>query len=225
MCCHTRVWIAPGRNSTICQECSKSTVCGMELLNIFELIPNSRVVTTKILMAGRPNTSIWEDYSKCRCIFAYLLYLLGRVSHFGAVSSPYHHTFISQDCSKAWLRRTYTLDVSQLVPDSNAFATKTGITPRHNTSIYQDGSESSLCGIDFLDIFQFLLDLWTVTAKIPMAPGDHFLARTPQSKCAQGCNDLWLPWICSNGATLTNLPNRSPTPGDKKTKAKQRVHL
>jgi hypothetical protein len=63
-----KVWIAPRHNASICHNCSKSEPCGMDLLNIPELVPHSGAVTTIVWNTLRHNTVICQDCGKsCPC--------------------------------------------------------------------------------------------------------------------------------------------------------------
>ena len=60
----TIAWTAPRHNASICQNCSQSVPCAVDLLNIPEPVPYSAAVTTIPWTAPRHNASICQNGGK-----------------------------------------------------------------------------------------------------------------------------------------------------------------
>jgi phage-related protein len=83
----TIAWTAPCHNASICQNCSQSVPCGVDLLNIPEPVPHSAAVTTIPWTAPCHNASICQNCSQSVPCGVDLLNIPEPVPHSGAVTT------------------------------------------------------------------------------------------------------------------------------------------
>ena len=63
--------------------------------------------------------------------------------------------------------------ISKPMPRRIAVATIIFISPRNDSSVFQDGCKGASCGLDLLDVLQLLLHVAAVASELGVAPGHH----------------------------------------------------
>ena len=83
----TMVWTAPCHYRSICQDCSKSTVCATNLLNMPKLILDSGAVTTTVLSAPCHHALICQSGTESQVCATDLPDIRELLLHSGAVTT------------------------------------------------------------------------------------------------------------------------------------------
>ena len=162
--------IAPGNQWSICQNCGKCTVCGLNFLDIPGPIWNFWAVTNTTWMAPGHHGSISQDGSECATCGFNLLHILELVLNCGAVTAivqitPGNDWSIRQQRGKCASCGLNFLHTAEPILNCGAVTTEVWIAPGNDGSISQDGSKCTLtCGLNLLHITELIFNWQAATA-------------------------------------------------------------
>ena len=209
--------VAPCNNWAIYQDCSKRTICALNLLHISELVLDCGAIPTKMRTTPGHNGSISQDRSECPLCASNLLHPLKLILDSRAVTTrfwiaPCNHWSISQDRSKRTGSRLNLLNTMKLILDSRCVATIPWTAPCNNGSICQDGSKCTARAMNLVHISELILNCGAVTTTVWIAPGNNGSIFQDRGKGPSRCSDLlYIPeLILDFGAVCTT---KSIAPG------------